>query len=155
VKIPTNKRVSHVSPDQPLTAAFEAMKGRKCRHLPVLDGGHLVGILSDRDILPFTDAHAGGTRVKANVSVGKAMTRFVYTCREDDGIEAVIDLMLKSKVDAVPIVDASGRFAGMVTSTDVIKLFRKELRRDSRELQGPKIRSLMRRDDSCASHKVN
>jgi CBS domain-containing protein len=108
-------------------------------------------MLSDRDILPFISATSGVRRVDAGVPVGKAMTRFVYTCREDDEIEAVIALMLSSKVDAVPIVDAEGRLTGMVTSTDVLKAFGKELRRDTAASHVPKIRSLMHRTEEGQS----
>lgn len=36
--------------DQPMSTAHRVMRERRIRHLPVLDGGHIVGVVSDRDL---------------------------------------------------------------------------------------------------------
>ena len=101
-----------VSPMVSVGGAARLMERRRIRHLPVIENGRLVGILSDRDVLK----HA------PSLSCAEAMTPAPWTCLPDASVSHVARLMLDKRIDSVPIISASGSLAGMVTSTDLLWL---------------------------------
>ena len=101
-----------VSPTVTAGIAARMMERRRIRHLPVVEGGRLVGILSDRDLLKRTPG----------VSCGAAMTAAPVTCFSNASVSHVAKLMLDHKIDSVPVVSHSGNLIGLVTSTDLLAL---------------------------------
>lgn len=85
------------------------------RRLPVVDGGRLVGILTERDIR----GHAG---VLERTRVNAAMRAEVITATPADTVENAARLMLKHKIGGLPVT-AEGKIAGIVTMTDVVRAF--------------------------------
>jgi len=110
------REVVVVSPSVSVAAAGQMMARLGIRHLPVVDGGRLVGVLSDRDLLRHHGAAA------AQLTCGEAMTPAPLTGRPDDSVGRVAELMLTHKIDSVPVVDAAGRLIGLVTSSDLLAL---------------------------------
>lgn len=104
--------VAVVSPTVSVGGATHMMDRLKVRHLPVVEGRRLVGILSDRDLLK----HGSGVACEA------AMTVAPVTCSPDSSVGRVAQLMLEYRIDSIPIVSASGTLAGLVTSTDLLGL---------------------------------
>ncbi len=122
------RQVICIKPTDPLNAAHALMNEWGIRHLPVLEHGRLVGILSDRDVLmraAADPAHGpgGALRVPA-VEVAQAMTTHPITCRPASSVSYVAGLMVEYKIDSVPVTDAEGRLVGLVTSTDLLQLLR-------------------------------
>src|SRR6187431_2053194 len=77
--------------DQPLARAHALMRDHHIRHLPVLDGGVLVGLLSDRDLhLIETLRDVDPERV----SVEEAMSSIVYAVGPDAPLDQVLDEMV-------------------------------------------------------------
>ena len=101
-----------VSPTVSVGAAAHMMERLKIRHLPVVEGRRLVGILSDRDLAK----HGSG------VACGEAMTVAPVTCSPESSVGRVAQLMLEYKIDSIPIVSPSGALTGLVTSTDLLGL---------------------------------
>ncbi len=108
---------------QSAKAAAEAMHELDVRHLPVVDGRELVGILSDRDLRAFTigDGDLGQS------SVADIMSADVLSLSPEDPASDVVDLMVEHKVGAVPVVDASGALVGIVSYVDVLEALRDRL----------------------------
>src|SRR5688500_9001556 len=91
--------------------AEQTMRDRDIRHLPVVDAhGHLIGILSDRDVLRAFEK----SRDKA-VSVAEVMTEDVLTVRPETRACEATALMLDRKVGALPVVDPEMHVIGVVT----------------------------------------
>jgi acetoin utilization protein AcuB len=108
---------------QPARKAAETMHDLDVRHLPVVDGQELVGILSDRDVHRFT--FGGGDLEQSTVA--DIMSADVLSLSPEDSASDVVDLMVEHKVGAVPVVDASGALVGIVSYVDVLGALRERL----------------------------
>jgi acetoin utilization protein AcuB len=116
-----------VTPETTLAEALRLTGQRGIRHLPVLDGDQLVGILSDRDLKRATASSAA--RLEAHeatlsrrLRVDDAMTRTVITIGPTHAIETAACLMIQERIGALPVTDGD-RLVGLVTETDVLRLF--------------------------------
>ena len=107
--------VDVVSPTVSLKAAQAMMRRRHIRHLPVVSGGRLVGILSDRDVLEHISDRPATT-------CGGAMTPAPITCTANAPVGHVAELMLRYKIDSIPVIDEESAVIGLVTSTDLLEL---------------------------------
>lgn len=126
------KTVVTVTPSTSLREAQGRMRGHNIRQVPVVEeDGTLLGIVSDRDIraavLPaglvpgFTAEEAG--RFMESTPVERVMTRKVITATLNDTLEDAIVLLHDFRVNALPVVDAGGKIAGIITRTDVLEAF--------------------------------
>ncbi len=109
----------------PQTTAVEALtlcRMNRIRHLPVLQGGQLVGVISDRDLRAATPALGDPARAEAldRIRVADEMARDVATARPEDPIEDAAMAMYESKIGCLPVVDEED-LVGIVTSSDVLR----------------------------------
>ena len=118
---PMTRKVFVVPPDILLSAAWDLMCRERFRHLPVVSGGILVGIVSDRDIL-VRAAMEDGTISVPNMRAGEVATPWPHVCTPDTDVRDVVRLMTERKIDAVPVVNGANQFVGLVTSTDLLLL---------------------------------
>jgi CBS domain-containing protein len=84
--------------------------------LPVVESGHLVGIVTDRDLTIRVTAF--GRRID-RVPVRDAMSCDVICCGEEDDVEEAIRLMSVHQIRRLPVLDAAGRASGIVTLRDI------------------------------------
>ncbi len=117
-----------VSPETNLAEAMRLLQQRGIRHLPVLDQGKLVGIISDRD-LKGAMLSAAMSRNTAEtwaaldrLTAGDVMMRAVVTIAPMFPVEEAARLMVTRKISALPVTE-DGRLIGIVTETDVLELF--------------------------------
>src|SRR4030043_2164377 len=126
------KNVVTAAPSTSLLEAQRRMREHNIRQIPVVsENGTLLGIVSDRDIraavLPaglvpgFTAGKA--EKFMKHTLVERVMTRKVVTAMLTDTLEDAIVLLHDYRVNALPVVDAAGRVAGMITRTDALKAF--------------------------------
>lgn len=120
--------VQTITPDTTLPDAIRLASQRGVRHLPVMDGDQVVGMVSDRDLKramasPATslDIHEL-TYLLDRLRVGEIMTRGVITIGPAFPVEEAARLMVQEKIGALPVMDG-GRLVGIVTETDVLALF--------------------------------
>jgi acetoin utilization protein AcuB len=130
-----------MSPDpvtvQPTTTANEARRLLRyygIRHLPVVDDGQVVGMVSDRDVrvdevlLAQLKAKPGG---ESQLPEALGETRLVeavmsapaHVIAPDEPIEAAARLMLSRQISALPVLDVDGGLLGVVTTTDCLLAF--------------------------------
>jgi acetoin utilization protein AcuB len=114
-----------ILPDDSLAHAHRLMQTHHIRHLPVLRGDTLIGILSSRDIRKAAvpsgaavEARAEAERLEAT-PVSAIMIRDVVAAAPFTPIEHCARLMTEHKIGCLPVVSA-GRLEGIVTTTDVL-----------------------------------
>ena len=100
------------------------------RHLPILEEGALVGIVSDRDLrglderVATTEDPEARRRALAE-PVSSIMTSSVVSVSPDDEVADAIDLMIEHRIGAVPVVEAgSDKLVGIVSYVDALRVAR-------------------------------
>ena len=117
-----------VSPNTPVDEARVLMQQHRIRHLPVLDHGHLVGMVSDRDVRLALPSPATSLSVYeigyllTRLTVAEIMTRCPLTIAPECPITEAVRRMLANKVGALPVV-AGGELVGIVTRTNLLQAF--------------------------------
>lgn len=98
------------------------------RHLPVLENGVVVGMLSDRDLRSGTSSVLGPGNWPQELSkyltepVAGLMSRPVKSVTPDSDLKDAVELMLHDRVGAVPVVDPeSNRLVGIISYFDVLR----------------------------------
>jgi len=114
--------------DMPVVEARQLMEQKRIRHLPVMDGNRLMGIVTDRDIrlnLPSPATSLSVWEVNyliARLTVGSVMRRAVITIDPHREAAEAARIMLDHKIGALPVVDG-GVVVGIVTETDMLRAF--------------------------------
>ncbi len=107
-----------------LGEAISVMYENDIRHLPVLEGQRLAGILSDRDLRalwdPALDVQIRDGRVYDR-RVSEFMSTDLLTVSEEDPIDDVIDLLVEHRIGAAPVIDADGTLVGIVSYIDILR----------------------------------
>ena len=127
-----------VSPDTTVPAANALMKEQVLRHLPVVENDRLVGIVSRGDLREASIS----TSINADqyelhfmlnrLTVGKLMTRKVFTVTPDALVVDAAELMTENKIAGLPVVDDAGAVVGIVTESDLLKMLVRKLRGSER-----------------------
>ena len=108
------------TPDALATDALNVMEEVGCRHLPVVEGGRLVGILSKKDV---------SCDCSRSRHVGELMSRHVHTATPDETVDVAAATMALSKVDCLPVLE-HGALVGILTTYDVLDLVCRRFRAD-------------------------
>lgn len=116
-------RVTTIGPDDTLHLADGIMSLGGLRHLPVVSGGALVGILTHRDILRApTTFHGFASDARAvlrALSVRDVMTREVITIDASATVQEAAARLLMHKVGCLPVLER-GALVGIVTTSDLL-----------------------------------
>jgi acetoin utilization protein AcuB len=121
-----------ILPETTLPEALRLVQRRGVRHLPVVENGNLVGIVSDRDLKRAMPSAATSLSAQElnylldRVKVGEFMTRGVITIAPMFPVEEAARIMVTEKISALPVTEG-GRLVGIVTETDVLRLFAKAM----------------------------
>ncbi|MCA2977554.1 MAG: CBS domain-containing protein [Myxococcaceae bacterium] len=98
-----------------LSDAANMMKAFKIRHLPVLDGRALVGIVSDRDV-QMVESMEGID--PDEVPIEEAMSQAPYTVTPSTPLEVAARHLARHKLGSAVVVDANQKVVGVFTVTD-------------------------------------
>lgn len=106
-----------IGKDQPLKTALSMMREYRIRHLPVQEGGKLIGVLSDRDLkLASSFDHP------EELTVEEVMTPDPYTVPPQTPLDEVIVEMAEHKYGCVLIQQENGKLVGIFTATDGLRV---------------------------------
>jgi acetoin utilization protein AcuB len=117
-----------VTPKTTIAEAWDLMRELDVRHLPVVDGDALVGMLSDRDLgsldIGRILAFDGAAAVRAELArpVIDRMSVDVVSVHPEAEVSDVIDLLLEARIGAVPVVRPDSReIVGIVSYVDILR----------------------------------
>jgi acetoin utilization protein AcuB len=102
-----------------LAAARQMMLEHRVRHLPVLDGGRIVGVLSERDL--FLVESLPGVN-PTDVRVEEAMVENVFTVEPNAPIGEVVETMIERKLGSA-VVSEGEHVVGVFTTIDALQAF--------------------------------
>jgi len=117
-----------VAPDDSFRHAMILIRQKGIRHLPVVEEGQLVGIVTDRDIRQASPSPATSLEIHElhylleKVRIHEIMTRKVYTVTPDTPIEEAARLMLTHKIGGLPVLKER-TLVGIITETDILRAF--------------------------------
>jgi FOG: CBS domain len=117
------REVVSLSPRHNFEDAVNLISNRHFRHFLVIDNGHIVGIVSDRDVLRGL-ARTDNWHKK---QVSEFMTLDPITVRPDSSLSVAIATMLDKTINCLPVVANDGTVCGILTSTDLLKAYHKDL----------------------------
>jgi acetoin utilization protein AcuB len=115
--------------DDTLTKIQKVFEKNRFHHIPVLNGGKVVGIVSDRvllrEISPFIHAPSANNR-DFNTMKRKAhqvMVRDVKCVAKEASVEEAAEVLLTERINCLLVLSDSGHIDGMVTTKDVLRHF--------------------------------
>ncbi len=117
-----------IGPEMSIHDALALFKKERIRRAPVIKGGKLVGIVSEKDLLNASPSPATTLSVwemnylLSKLTVSEVMTKDVITITEDTPIEEAARIMADNKIGGLPVVKGT-RVVGIVTETNLFKLF--------------------------------
>lgn len=103
-----------------LDEVWNLMQSLNIRHMPIVDGDHLVGVVSDRDVY-LRALYCNGSIVVPAVPVKEVMSKPVVTCDLSCRVSEIAAVMLEKKIDCLPVLDG-GSLVGMITSSDLLEI---------------------------------
>jgi CBS domain-containing protein len=122
--------VHSVNSRQLISDARALMTRHLIHHVPVVDGGKLVGLLSATDViaLGFGEQPEGSAPIAAYIdsrfSLEDVMQRDLITIGSEQPIRKAAELLSSGSFHALPVVGPDSELLGMVTSTDLVRLLR-------------------------------
>lgn len=105
-----------VSQEDTLETVADIFKARRIHHLPVVEDGMLVGLVTTFDLFKLGKAR----NEYADVKVADIMTKKLATLEPDAKVGTACEIFLENLFHALPVTE-NGKLAGIVTSFDVLK----------------------------------
>lgn len=112
-----SRSVITVAPETEFHRAFDLMRSRNIHHLPVVDGGRVVGIVAERDLL-LAAANFGSSEVP----VGEIMRGPVVCVSESALLKEAARLLVVRHIGSLPVLDSKKALVGIITETDIFKI---------------------------------
>ena len=113
-----------VDPSETISKALVLMYQHDIRHLPVIDRGRLVGIVSDRDIKqtmgPPSVVKGPLDEAEASLPVASIMTQNPISVRPGDTLKTAIEQIIENRISGLPVVDHDLRLVGILSEIDIM-----------------------------------
>ncbi len=111
-----------------LDTAWSYLEEAGIRHLPVADPqGHLVGVVSQRDLLRARDLMRAADNRRQPLRLGDVMHTEVLKVPPELPAHEAAAMMIEHKIGMLPVVDAEDHIVGIVTETDFLEVAREAL----------------------------
>jgi acetoin utilization protein AcuB len=112
-----SRSVVTVTPQTEFHRAFDLMRSRSIHHLPVVDGGRVVGMVAERDLL-LAAANFGASEVP----VGEIMRGPAVCVGESALLKEAARLLVVRHIGSLPVLDSKKALVGIITETDIFKI---------------------------------
>jgi CBS domain-containing protein len=110
--------VKTAAPETDLAAVATIMRDEKVGIVPIVEGGRLVGVITDRDIVVRVDAEAAPVDL---VRAADVMTTGLVTVRPEDDLLQVIDRMGEEGLQRILVADDDSRLLGIISVSDLAR----------------------------------
>lgn len=123
------RKVVTIAAGERLSTVEDIMTLGGVRHIPVVRGGTLVGVVTERDLLrtSLSQLNAYGADARraflGGVQIERVMSSPAITIGPDDPVEDAARVMAERKIGCLPVVDEGEHFVGLVTETDLLRHF--------------------------------
>ncbi len=113
-------------PEDTLDLASDVISLGRIRHIPVVQDGQMVGLLSERDLMGAAASQIFGLKQQSKAALFKSvlikdvMKKKIITVAPDTPIGEAAHLMAEKKIGCVPVI-SEGTLVGLVTNTDILR----------------------------------
>ena len=120
------KKVITIGPNDTIEQIEKGMERFRFRHLPVIDAGKLVGLVSHRDLLHALSSFLSEAEEQRNAVIRKQpaklimQTELITTGPHEDLLDAA-KLMWEAKLGCLPVIDENDALVGIVTEADFMR----------------------------------
>jgi CBS domain-containing protein len=105
-----------ITPGDPIVEAARLMRDEDTGIIPVVEGGKIVGTVTDRDIALRVVAEG---KPPESVTVGEIASRELVTIDPQQDLDEALRLMARHQVRRLPVVEEDGKLVGIVSQKDV------------------------------------
>ncbi len=139
-----------VSPQETLRGGWRIIREHRVRHLPVMERGRLVGIVTDRDLRQALPSRAVGLEIHEaphlaeKVRIWEVMARAVVTISREAPIEEAARLLLKYRIGGLPVLKGE-TLVGIITKTDLLRALLSESGSSPRSASRKNVRTIRRK----------
>ncbi|WP_248360583.1 CBS domain-containing protein [Anaeromyxobacter oryzae] len=126
------------APTESAEDAYRRMRLHRIRHLVVMEGKHVIGILSERDL-----GGSRGTTLRTGRTVGDLMARDVATAKAETTIRQAANMLRGRTIGCLPVMEDS-KLVGIVTVTDLLELVGEVIRKASTDARWKPVRRMGR-----------
>lgn len=152
VKDLMTSKVFTVEQNDLIDRVFFLINYERIRHLPVVEKGKVIGIVSDRDLYKALGPRSNSSAIEAATGTGAnelyvipkkvrhIMHRGVITVNGDTYASEAAAIMAGNKIGALPVVDKDNKLVGILSATDILRVFSKiEKSREASEPNAPSV----------------
>ena len=124
-----SRKVVTIAAGETLSTVEDIMTLGGVRHIPVVKGGDLVGVVTERDLLrtSLSNLNQYGDDARraflSAVEIARVMSSPAITIGDDAPVEEAARVMAECKIGCLPVLDDEKRFVGLVTETDLLRYF--------------------------------
>ncbi len=123
-KYMTQKLIT-ATPTMSVKQAFLLMRTHRVRHIPVVEGDSLVGIISDRDLrrprwAEQIDDWTSYYQINGEHTVADVMTRTPETVRASDDVLKAVRILREQRYGALPVLNKDGDLVGILSAQDLL-----------------------------------
>jgi CBS domain-containing membrane protein len=121
------REILTIGPDDPLAPLETQMEAFRFRHLPVVEGDVLVGLISHSDLLHAFSSKLSKSAPEENAIIrslpaSRIMRRELVTVRPTESLLNVALVLWESRAGCIPVTEEDGRLVGIITEGDFVRL---------------------------------